>query len=201
MGFSFFIPCHSIFNIIEVKFLDRFLRDWRIRVCTPYVRQNAKVLDVGCFDNTLFKKLSSKSITESFGIDPLLSETLKTETYTLLPGKFPENLPVNKRFNCITMLAVLEHIPKEEQLQLSNDCFQFLERSGRVIITVPSPFVDNILWVLSKLRLIDGMSLEEHYGFKVEDVPIIFNSNQFKLITHKKFQLGLNNLFVFEKLG
>lgn len=183
-----------------MKYLDLFLRDWRIKVCTPYVQQNDKVLDIGCFDATLFNKLSTKSITESIGIDPLLKDTLKTEHYTLCPGKFPKDLPDGKRFNCITMLAVLEHIPKEEQLQLSRDCFRFLESSGRVIITVPSPFVDHILWVLSKLRLIDGMSLEEHYGFKVEEVPMLFNSNQFKLISHKKFQLGLNNLFVFEKL-
>lgn len=184
-----------------MKFLDRFLRDWRIKVCAPYIKANDKVLDIGCFDDTLFNKLSSKPISHSIGLDPLLTRTIETENYTLLPGKFPNNLPLDKKFNCITMLAVLEHIPKKEQLQLSNDCYKYLEPSGRVIITVPSPFVDHILWVLSKLRLIDGMSLEEHYGFKVADVPIIFNSKQFRLIKHKKFQLGLNNLFVFEKLG
>jgi 2-polyprenyl-3-methyl-5-hydroxy-6-metoxy-1,4-benzoquinol methylase len=184
-----------------MKFLDRFLRDWRIKMTKPYVRAQDKVLDIGCFDATLFEKLSTKPIGVSIGLDPLLDQTTTVENYTLIPGKFPDDLPVGHTFNSITMLAVLEHIPKEEQLKLSRDCFRFLETSGRVIITVPSPFVDHILSLLSKLRLIDGMSLEEHYGFKVEDVPVIFNSKQFKLLTHKKFQLGLNNLFVFEKLS
>lgn len=184
-----------------MKFLDRFLRDWRIKMTKPYVRTQDRVLDIGCFDATLFEKLSNKPLGVSIGLDPLLKQTIKTEYYTLLPGKFPDDLPEDNTFNCITMLAVLEHIPKIEQLNLSKDCFKYLETSGRVIITVPSPFVDHILSLLSKFRLIDGMSLEEHYGFKVEDVPVIFNSKQFKLIKHKKFQLGLNNLFVFEKLS
>ncbi len=184
-----------------MKFLDRFLRDWRIRMTKPFVRANDSVLDIGCYDASLFEKLSNKPIVESIGLDPLLKKTIETDYYRLLPGKFPEDLPTGKTFNCITMLAVLEHIPEEEQLQLSKDFYDYLESQGRVIITVPSPFVDHILWILSKLRLIDGMSLEEHYGFKAKDTPNLFHSKQFKLIKYKKFQLGLNNLFVFEKLS
>lgn len=183
-----------------MKFIDRFLRDWRIRKTIPYVRANDKILDVGCFDDTLFIKLSSKPIGESIGLDPLLKTPIEEEGYKLLPGKFSEDLPENKTFNCITMLAVLEHIPKKEQLQLSQTFYNYLEPKGRVIITVPSPLVDYILWILSKLRLIDGMSLEEHYGFKAKDTPSLFSESQFKMIKHKSFQLGLNNLFVFEKL-
>lgn len=182
-----------------MKFLDRFLRDWRIKMTTPYIRANDSVLDIGCFDASLFKKLKTKPIAQSIGIDPLLVESIQMDNYILLPGKFPDDLPSDKTFDSITMLAVLEHIPKAEQNQLKDNCYTYLNTKGRIIITVPSPFVDHILWVLSKLRLIDGMSLEEHYGFKVADVPLIFNSKQFKLIKHKRFQLGLNNLFVFEK--
>lgn len=183
-----------------MKFLDRFLQNWRINKAVPYVRANDKVLDIGCYDDSLFKKLSTKPISWSIGLDPLLPSDFKTENYILKKGKFPESIPSTESFNCITMLAVLEHIPKKEQLKLSRDCYSYLEQNGRVIITVPSPAVDYILWVLTKLRLIDGMSLDEHYGFKVKDVPIIFNSKRFKLIKHKKFQLGLNNLFVFQKI-
>jgi 2-polyprenyl-3-methyl-5-hydroxy-6-metoxy-1,4-benzoquinol methylase len=166
----------------------------------PYVRPNDKVLDIGCFDTTLFKQLSSKPIGLSIGLDPLLKKTIETEGYKLISGKFPEDLPKSKTFNCITMLAVLEHIPKREQLQLNDAFYNCLEPSGRVIITVPSPYVDYILWVLSKLRLIDGMSLEEHYGFKAKDTPHLFNNSQFRMIKHMTFQFGLNNLFVFEKV-
>jgi hypothetical protein len=45
------------------------------------------------------------------------------------------------------------------------------------------------------------MSLEEHFGFEPKDTPRIFSNPRFKLITHTSFQLGLNNLFVFERIG
>jgi len=183
-----------------MKFLDRVLRDWRIRKCMPFVRAKDKVLDIGCFDGYLFEKLKVKSIKQSIGLDPLLIERIEKDNYTLIPGVFPDNLPNHNGFDSIVMLAVLEHIPREKQKQISIEFYKILENNGRVIITVPSPFVDHILWVLSKLRLIDGMSLDEHYGFKVEEIPQLFDTNKYKLIKHKKFQLGLNNLFVFEKL-
>jgi hypothetical protein len=186
-------------KIKQMKFLDRFLRDWRIKTVKPYVRANDKLLDIGCFDATLFENLATKPITESIGLDPLLQNTIQTEHYTLQAGKFPDDLPRGKTFNCITLLAVLEHMPRATQSQLSAALYNCLEFKGRVIITVPSSFVDYILWVLSKMRLVDGMSLGEHYGFKSGETPSLFHSKQFELIKHKKFQLGLNNLFVFEK--
>jgi len=182
-----------------MKFLDKFLRNWRVKMCIPYINTQDRVLDIGCLDGYLFQTLKVKSIQKSIGLDPLLQSVVRHENYVLIPGKFPEALLATDHFNCITMLAVLEHIPRQEQQKLNDECYTYLEPSGRVIITVPSPFVDHILWWLSKFRLIDGMSVEEHYGFKVKEVPQLFNSNQFKLIKHKKFQLGLNNLFVFEK--
>ena len=183
-----------------MKFLDRFLRNWRVKMCVPYVRTNDKVLDIGCLDGYLLRELKSKNIKQSTGLDPLLDEVMKFDGYTLIPGTFPDALIGSLQYNCITMLAVLEHIPREEQQQLNHHFFQILEPLGRVIITVPSPFVDHILWILSKLRLIDGMSMDEHYGFKVSEVSQLFSPENFRLITHKKFQLGLNNLFVFEKI-
>lgn len=127
-----------------MKFLDRFLRDWCIKMTKPYAIVNDKVLDIGCFDATLFEKLSAKPIANSLGLDPLLKTIIETEDYTLLPKKFPEDLPKEKSFNCLMMLAVLEHIRKEEQGQLSDDISNYLEPQERVIIKVPSPFVDYI---------------------------------------------------------
>ena len=182
-----------------MKFLDRLLRDWRINKAECYIMPKDKVLDIGVFDNTFFEKLLHKPIGYSIGLDPLLKNTIITDRYKLIRGKFPDDLPQKEKFNCITMLAVLEHIPHKKQLKLSKIFFNSLESKGRVIITVPSPFVDKILWVLSKLRLIEGMSLDEHYGFKAKDTQSLFKPEHFKLLKYKPFQLGLNNLYVFEK--
>ncbi len=183
-----------------MKLIDRLLRNWRAKMSIPYVRTNDKVLDIGCLDGYLLERLQSKSIQQSVGLDPLLNAVVKHNNYTLIPGHFPEGLMKSKCFDCITMLAVLEHMPREQQKELNNHFKEILNPLGRIIITVPSPFVDHILWLLSRLRLIDGMSIDEHYGFKVEEVPDLFDLNQFRLLKHRKFQLGLNNLFVFEKV-
>ncbi|WP_298902670.1 methyltransferase domain-containing protein [uncultured Psychroserpens sp.] len=184
-----------------MKYVDRVLRNWRIKVASQFVRTNDRILDIGCFDGYLFSALKDKKIQPSIGVDPLLQETTKKDEHLLFSGFFPNDIPKNETFDCIIMLAVLEHIPREQQQLFNAEFFRFLNTSGRIIITVPSPFVDQILWVLKKMRLIDGMSLDEHYGFKTSEVYTMLDSRQFKLLTHKKFQLGLNNLFVFEKIN
>ncbi|WP_299224846.1 methyltransferase domain-containing protein [uncultured Psychroserpens sp.] len=184
-----------------MKYLDKFLRDWRIKVATQYVRTNDKLLDIGCFDGHLFKLLKIKNIQPSIGLDPLLEETKQRDGHHLVSGTFPSAISRDESFDCIIMLAVLEHIPRSEQQSFNSEFYPFLNPEGRIIITVPSPFVDQILWVLKKMNLVEGMSLEEHYGFKTKEVFTLFDKKKYRLIKHKKFQLGLNNLFVFEKIG
>jgi hypothetical protein len=55
--------------------------------------------------------------------------------------------------------------------------------------------VSSLLGILSVI----GMSLEEHYGFNPSDVEPIFSTAGFTLKEHYKFQLGLNNIYIFEK--
>ena len=99
----------------------------------------------------------------------------------------------------VTMLAVLEHYPLSAHASLRTGCEHFLRPGGKLLITVPSPQVDRVLAVLKCLRLVDGMALEEHHGFKVGQTEEIFPPPQFRLLLHRVFQLGLNNLFVFER--
>ena len=181
-----------------MKFGDRVLQRWRIAKAAPWIKRNGRLLDVGCADGAIFKQLAGQ-IAGGVGIDPDVPKPEQLANGLLVPGVFPENLPDSQKFDAITMLAVLEHIPQAVQGKLANDCFQYLNPGGRLIITVPSPFVDNILAVLKTLRIVDGMSLEEHYGFKPADTRTIFEGARLKLVTHRRFQLGLNHLFVFEK--
>jgi hypothetical protein len=93
----------------------------------------------------------------------------------------------------------LEHFPAEAYGPLADGCARFLKPGGSLVITVPSPAVDRILAVLKALRLIHGMSLEEHHGFQVGQTLEIFAPPRFELRQRSSFQLGLNNLFVFRR--
>ena len=59
--------------------------------------------------------------------------------------------------------------------------------------------MDDIVHTLVRLGLADGMSLEEHHGFKPADTRPIFEAAGLQLEAHETFQLGLNHLFVFRR--
>jgi len=190
-------PCHLTQSPPPMKALDRLLQSWRIAKIRPFLNSGARVLDIGCADGALQRQ--APVLGEYIGIDPAIDRTLHTDGGTLIKGTFPDDLPDKRAFDAITMLAVLEHIPAEAQAPLADACRRFLRPGGLALITVPSPWVDSVLAVLKFLRVIDGMSLEEHYGFDVRQVPACFAAPAFQLVKHRRFQLGLNNLFVFRR--
>jgi 2-polyprenyl-3-methyl-5-hydroxy-6-metoxy-1,4-benzoquinol methylase len=181
-----------------VKPLDRFLQRWRIAKVKPLIPQGARVLDIGCGDGALFKQLGSQ-LSGGLGLDPTLEREETMGNFKLSKGHFPESIPEGDKFDAITLLAVFEHIPEAEQRPFAEHCVRLLKPGGRVLVTVPAPLVDKILDVLMAVKLLDGMEVDEHYGFKPEQTPGVFNVPGLSLIKASKFQLGLNNLFAFEK--
>jgi SAM-dependent methyltransferase len=177
--------------------LDRLLQRWRIAKALPWVRPGARLLDVGCFDDSLLRRAAPR-VEKAVGVDPLAQPLTRGNT-EILCGAVPGVPFPDASFDCITLLAVLEHIPDREAF--ARECFRLLSPGGRLVITVPRPAVDKILDVLLALRLIDGMSLEEHDGFDIERTRPIFEAAGLSLLRRRSFQLGLNCLFVFEKPG
>ncbi len=181
-----------------MKAVDRWLQTWRILKARSYIKKGSRVLDVGCADGALFKQLGTL-IDEGVGLDPDLEAPIEVEGYRLLPGTFPNDLEGEGPFDVITMLAVLEHIEPQHQREMARGCSQYLKPGGYLVVTTPAPMVDHILDALAALRIIDGMSLEQHYGFDPKDTPKIFVDHGLELIKAEKFQLGLNHLFLFRK--
>jgi SAM-dependent methyltransferase len=181
-----------------MKALDRYLQNKRIARATPFVRKGDVVVDVGCADGEMFESWRGV-IKYGYGVDPLVAQKQETPLYTLLPGLFPEALPEGTTCDVITMLAVLEHIQPEDQAKLAQQCHAVLNPRGRIVITVPSPQVDHVIHFLSAIHILDAETKHEHYGFDVKQTPSIFPQPLFRMLKSKRFQLGLNNLFVFEK--
>ena len=189
-----------------MKKFDTYLQNVRISKARQFVKQGDSVLDIGSHYGVMFEKFQGL-ISKGIGIDPSINTFVERKNYKLIPGYFPDVCPPNEKYDVITMLAVLEHIPTDKQKQLAKDCAMFLNKGGRVIITVPSPQVDLVLDILTTLKIIDGMASDEHhgfkhehYGFKPKDTLNIFDPSDFKLLHNESFQFGLNNLFVFEKI-
>jgi SAM-dependent methyltransferase len=179
-----------------MRCIDRVLQNWRARKARPWIAEGARVLDIGCHQGEFLKSLGER-IGPSVGLDPLaVPET--TRHYRLLTGMFtpPTDFP-DASFDAVVMLATLEHIRDKDPL--ARECWRLLRPGGRVIITVPAGFVDVIVDLLCKIRLADGMSLDEHHGYDPRTTPDVFGRFGFTLERWRRFQLGLNHLFVLRK--
>lgn len=163
----------------------------------PLIPSGCDLLDIGGFDGSFLKRVHEK-IHRGACIDPHLEEN-SYDKITLIKMRLDSILPFSDNsFDIITMFAVFEHLGEQRKL-ITNESFRVCRKNGFVILTVPSSMVDAILMILKKIKLIDGMSTEEHENFKVSNTVDIFEETGFQLKHWSRFQLGLNNLFVFQK--
>lgn len=184
-----------------MKSLDRFLQRWRISKAAAQLREGSSVIDIGCHDGALFR-LAADRVAGGVGLDPEMPDGATAgSSVTLVRGLFPQDLPdPARRFDAVTALAVLEHVETPALQAIARACAAHLVPGGRVVATVPSALVDPILHVLQAVRLIDGMHLEGHHEMDPAEIPRAFAAAGFRLVKHERFQLGLNNLYVFELL-
>ena len=183
-----------------MKPIDRFLRSWRTRVAlaaAPATMHAA--LDIGCGDAYLLSRVRAAQRT---GIDPTIANIRIEAGIRLAPGRFPNDLSVltpDDRYDAIFALAVFEHLTDGDFALVRERLPDLLRKHGRLIVTVPHPLVDAILDLLMRCRLIDGQSVHEHHGF--EPVRMLeLRSDRLRMMYRRRFQFGLNNLFVFEKI-
>lgn len=195
------IPTKDNPEIIEIsnpplKAIDHLLASMRFAKVKPYIANGAKLLDVGTGDGRFLRKLNGH-VDSAVGIDPILKKPITLGTCRLVPGYFPKDWVIDESFDVITMLATIEHIPSNRLPAVEEACWKLLSPGGQLIITVPHPIVDKILYFLKYFRCINGLALEEHYGFVPETLSDYFR--RWKLVKKTRWQLGCNYLFVFQK--
>lgn len=183
---------------LRMKPFDKLLRNWRISKASPYIKTGHRVLDIGSADGALFERFEL-IMGEGLGIDSGLETPLEGRNWRLIKGWFPEDLPASGPFDVITMLAVLEHVPPSEQPAMASAVAERLKPGGHLVITVPSTLVDPIVDTLVKLRLMRAVGIEQHWGFDPTTTPEVFAAGALELVKSRRFQLGLNNLFVLRK--
>jgi 2-polyprenyl-3-methyl-5-hydroxy-6-metoxy-1,4-benzoquinol methylase len=182
-----------------MKWFDRALQGARLRKITPYISHETRLLDIGCADGALCRRVGQ--VRRYVGIDPDAPTMELTHNMTFIRDVFPTAvLNEQERFDVVAVTAVLEHIPAERQSGFAHACASCLVRRGRLLITVPSPWVDMLLALLKRAKVLDGMKEDEHYGYDPSRTPGIFEAHGFELERHSRFELGLNHLFVFRRI-
>jgi len=69
-----------------------------------------------------------------------------------------------KTYDAVFALAVFEHFTEEDLIKASLVISQMLSDDGELIVTVPSPYVDTILYILRFFSLVEAETLDEHHG-------------------------------------
>jgi len=176
---------------------DRLGTRLRIRMARRYIPPGSRVLDIGCAEGALFDLLDAV-VSSGTGVDPG-SHRADSERFRFVRGYFPADFEfdADDTYDVVAGLAVLEHVPTQQQPALAEACFRHLKQGGCVILTVPSPVVDRIVAITQWLRIAKAESLHEHYGFDPSRTVPLFKAAGFALAARRRFELGLNNLFVF----
>ena len=178
-----------------MNWLDRLLQNRRIEQAIPWIQNGAHVLDVGCADGALFRQ-AGDVVASGVGLD-------LERPHSWWGERFEFRLAGTQREPYWRAVRYGRHArgyraSNEEVQQLWAGAMPHLLRpGGRLIITAPSPTVDPIIDVARRLRLLHGMETEQHHGFDPADVPRLYSAPNIVLERWSRFQLGLNNLFVF----
>ena len=181
-----------------MKKLDYVLQEYRYRVVEPFIHEGCQLLDIGGFDGSFLVRIKH-IIGYGICIDPLIEEK-NDGNLMFIRSSVDRKIPFpDASFDIVTMLAVYEHLGSY-RLDLTKEISRVLRNNGLVVLTVPGHAVNTIVHILKKIRVIDGMSLEQHDDFNADDTIKIFETSGFKTIRRSTFQCGFNNLFVFKKL-
>ncbi len=176
--------------------LDEMLEFLRFTKVSPYIPQGATLLDIGAGDGNFLRYLNGH-LQSAVGIDSHLTQCVNFGSFCLVPGYFPHDFQADTTFDVITMMAVAEHIPMDVYPAVAKACWEYLKPHGLLIITVQHPRVEGLLNLLKSIRIVEGFSMHEHYGFNPECLPKIFY--RLKILKRECWGFGCNNLFIFKK--
>jgi len=150
--------------------LEGFLASQRAKVATRLICSSPnkeRILDIGCGTYPFF--LKSCDFREKHGLDKVvLSNDVKAlECQGVLITNYniekEEVLPYESEyFDVLTMLAVFEHIEPAHLVKILREIRRVLKPGGIYIMTTPASWVDKILRLMAKLRLVSSIEIQEH---------------------------------------
>ncbi|MBD3271510.1 MAG: methyltransferase domain-containing protein [Elusimicrobia bacterium] len=156
-------------------------RELRVRIVLPFIPNRDVHVDIGCGPA---KYLLGKSpCLKKIGFDAQLGSELEERIF----------LDTNS-VDCITMLAVIEHLT--HSLQIIQECHRILKDDGVLIITTPKA---KGFWLMNLYA--PGFEKKEgpHVKHFEYDEMIDLLKGYFTVSIYKTFAFGYNQLFVCRK--
>jgi SAM-dependent methyltransferase len=184
-----FIGIPFRFVLFDQKWLPLFgwttLEEERLQAVMPFI--NGKLLDIGAGPNTLVKKYGN-----GIGVDVVDwgGGALVLKNTAQLPF-------VGGSFDTICFIACLNHIPN--RLEVLKEARRLLKPAGTLVITMIDPMLGNLghaIWWYSEDKKRGGMKEGEVGGMWTKQILSICWEANFSLVAEKKFQFGLNHIYI-----
>lgn len=181
---------------MKEPFLEPILRRLRLQKVISHIPQGSSVLDIGCGKTATFLKTISSRVAYGYGVDFKIEENVQlTQNITLVNLKLDNRLPFpDSTFNVVTMLAVLEHIEKEEEIL--SEIYRVLVPGGKLVLTVPSIWAQPVLEFLAyKLKIVSEAEIRDHkrYYTRASLQKVLVEKSGFTDFNHYYFQTWMNN--------
>jgi len=157
------------------RFLEKILQNYRFKKVKPYLKGD--VLDFGGNEGELKKLVKGN----------------------YLVVNYDHSVMENRQFDTIVSLAVIEHIDPDEVFMIFHKFKKTLNAGGRIFLTTPTKVAKPVLEFLAFLGILDKENIEEHkHYWSKEEIYDLADKTGFSVRRFKRFQLGFNQLAVFE---
>ncbi len=182
--------------------LELFLARRRIEKVNRLIASKARrgcLLDVGCGTTPHF--LKATRFREKWGLDrvaiPFQGVNKAGDTLTILRQDVASShLPFSDGFfDVVTMLAVFEHIEKDELPHLLREVHRVLKPDGCYILTTPAGWTGGLLLLMARLNLVSSEEIDEHQdAYSLSQIKTLLQESGFESdgIEGGCFELGAN---------
>jgi len=157
--------------------------------------RRGRILDIGCGTYPYF--LSHTYFKEKYAIDQheKPEEVSKINWYTLDLNS-ETHMPFEENyFNAITMLAVAEHLDPSSLVKIFHEIHRILIPDGMLVVTTPAAWSDNLLHMLSAVKMVSKEEIDEHiYVYTLPLLGWYFGKAGFEMTRLKfgYFEMHLN---------
>jgi ubiquinone/menaquinone biosynthesis C-methylase UbiE len=178
---------------------DRFVAWCRFRAAAPHIGVRSTVCDLGCGAGAPFLKYIESRLISGTGLDEHVGKSPR-DNILVVHADITASLPLESaQFDHVTMLAVLEHLA--EPARVLAEAYRILRPAGSLIMTWPSPAVDPILEVLTRLKLVNNeLGFDQHQPrIPTEKLKQMLRNIGFARFEDGRFEVGLNHWLVAHK--
>lgn len=178
--------------------IEPLLQWLRMKMVEPFLKPGGVLVDLGCDEEMTLIYQQGGRMKKAYGLD-IIAEPKKEKNVEIIRADLTKRLPLpDEMADVVTMLAVLEHIPKPQRIV--NEAYRILRPGGLFLVTVPSPASRPILELFAQIGLVRKEMVDQHETYFT---PALLRATAqkagFGRIMVEKWELGMNTFMRAEK--